>query len=101
MSLNVLFWAVLPSGLPVHLGAGQLQQRPDPPDQQRHQERPEQPQPHLHEFGASLHRQRGQPRDGRGLRLRHPPHPRGRVRACLLRRRRAGCEQHFAGNDVT
>lgn len=67
-------------GLPVHLGAGELKQRPDPPDQQRHQERPLEPQPHLHEPRPALHRQRGQQGDGRDLCFGGPRRPGGRVR---------------------
>ena len=68
-----------PPGLPIHFSAGEQQQRADPTDQQRHQERPVQPQPHLHVPGSALHRQRWQQGDGRGLRRGDPSHPRGRV----------------------
>ena len=67
------------TGLPVHFGAGEHQQRPDPADHPEHQERPGVAQPDPRQPGAAVHRQHRQQRNGRNLRHGDPQTARLRV----------------------
>ena len=64
--------SLLFSGLSVHLGAAERQQRADEARHSVDQERHHESQPRARQPGAPLHRQHRQPRDGGGVRQRHP-----------------------------